>query len=74
MRKRLPQVLRHWKPERGFDFVVAGGKPSLQGTEMWLSIIYLMCDLLGCAQALGYQPKGVHRLEPALRFPRIKAG
>jgi acetyltransferase-like isoleucine patch superfamily enzyme len=71
MRKRLPQVLKHWKSERGFDFVVAGGKPSLQGTEMWLSIIYLMCDLLGCAQALGYQPKGVHRLEPALRFPRI---
>jgi hypothetical protein len=74
MRKRLPQVLKHWKSERGFDFVVAGGKPSLQGTEMWLSIIYLMCDLLGCAQALGYQPKGVHRLEPALRFPRSQVG
>ena len=69
VRKRLPAVLRHWKTEQGFDFVVAGGKPSLQGTEMWLSIVYLMCDLLGCAEALGYTPRGVHRLEPALKGP-----
>ncbi len=66
VRKRLPAVLRHWKAERGFDFTVAGGKPSLQGTEMWLSIVYLMADLLGCADALGYTPRGVHRLEPAM--------
>ena len=66
VRKRLPVVLRHWKAERGFDFVVANGKPSLQGTEMWLSIVYLMADLLGCADSLGYRPRGVHRLEPAL--------
>jgi hypothetical protein len=66
--KRLPAVLRRWKAERGFDFVVAGAKPSLQGTEMWLSIIYLMADLLGCAEALGYQPRGVHRLEPAMKM------
>ena len=67
VRARLPKVLSHWKAERGFDFVVARGQPSLQGTEMWLSIVYLMCDLLGCAGALGYEPKGVHRLEPALK-------
>ncbi|MDF3056736.1 MAG: hypothetical protein K0R17_951 [Rariglobus sp.] len=66
VKKRLPTVLRQWKTERGFDFVVAGSKPSLQGTEMWLSIIYLMSDLLGCAEALGYRPRGVHRLEPAM--------
>ncbi len=68
VRKRLPVVLGHWKAERGFDFVVAGGKPSLQGTEMWLSIVYLMADLLGCATALGYRPRGVHRLEPATKL------
>ena len=68
VRKRLPAVLRRWKAECGFDFVVAGTKPSLQGTEMWLSIVYLMCDLLGCANALGYQPRGVHRLKPAMKL------
>lgn len=61
--KRLPAVLAHWQAKRGFDFVVARHEPSLQGTEMWLSIVYLMADLLGCADALGYRPKGVHRTE-----------
>lgn len=66
VRTRLPAVMRRWKARRGFDFVVAGDKPSLQGTEMWLSIVYLMADLLGCAEALGYRPRGVHRPEPAM--------
>ena len=61
--KRLPKVLAHWQRNRGFDFVVARHDTSLQGTEMWLSIIYLMADLLGCAGALGYKPRGVHRTE-----------
>ncbi|MEZ0216742.1 MAG: acyltransferase [Rariglobus sp.] len=68
--KRLPKVLAHWQTKRGFDFVVARHDTSLQGTEMWLSIIYLMSDLLGVADALGYRPRGVHRLEPALKFKR----
>jgi hypothetical protein len=61
--KRLPKVLAHWQSKRGFDFVVARHDTSLQGTEMWLSIVYLMADLLGCADALGYRPRGVHRTE-----------
>ncbi|CAM2895664.1 acyltransferase [Rariglobus hedericola] len=61
--KRLPQVMAHWQHNRGFDFVVARHKTSLQGTEMWLSIVYLMADLLGKADALGYRPRGVHRTE-----------
>lgn len=38
-----------------------GGEPSLKGTEMWLSIIYLMCDYLNLGDLLCYEPKGVHR-------------
>lgn len=62
-RKYLPKAIAHWQRGRGFDFVVARHQPSLQGTEMWLSIVYLMADLLGCADALGYRPRGVHRTE-----------
>lgn len=65
--KRLPKVLAHWQAKRGFDFVVARRDTSLQGTEMWLSIVYLMADLLGRADALGYRPRGVHRIEPVGR-------
>ncbi|MBT0772024.1 hypothetical protein KIH74_23985 [Kineosporia sp. J2-2] len=39
--------------------------PGLQGTEMWLSVVWLLADLLGGAGALGYRPRGVHRPEPA---------
>lgn len=46
--------------EEGFAFRF-GEEASLKGTEMWLSIIYLMCDYLGLADLLSYVPKGVHR-------------
>lgn len=39
--------------------------PGLQGTEMWLSIVWLLGDLLGIADELGYRPRGVHRPEAA---------
>jgi acetyltransferase-like isoleucine patch superfamily enzyme len=62
-------VLRGWVPDRGFAFVLADRDSSgLQGTEMWLSILYLLADVCGLAPSLGYEPKGVHRLEPALRW------
>lgn len=63
--KRLPRVLEAWVPRRGFDFQVERRAPSLQGTEMWLSIAWLMAELLGVAPALGYRPRGVHRIEVA---------
>ena len=63
--KRLPKVLACWERGRGFDFLVARREPSLQGTEMWLSIVYLMAELLGAAPSLGYRPRGVHRTEIA---------
>jgi hypothetical protein len=69
VRARLPLALDRWYSERGFAFDPASradrGRPGLQGTEMWLSIIYLMADLLGLAGHLSYTPRGVHRLPPA---------
>ncbi len=63
--KRLPKMLRCWERGRGFDFLLARREPSLQGTEMWLSIVYLVAELLGCSAAPGYRPRGVHRTEAA---------
>jgi hypothetical protein len=38
---------------------------------MWLTIIWILADLLGLADVAGYAPRGVHRPEPALRLPSI---
>ena len=38
-----------------------GRRPSLQGTEMWLSVVHLAADLLGIAGEFAFVPKGVHR-------------
>jgi hypothetical protein len=61
---RIEGILASWVEGEGFPFDLDDGKPSLQGTEMWLSILYLMADVLGIGEALGYRPKGVHRTEP----------
>ena len=62
----LGEVLPFWVPGRGFAFQLSRQQDTgLQGTEMWLSIIYLLADLCGLSSALGYSPKGVHRLKPA---------
>jgi len=70
MRARLPLALQQWQQERGMAFdpraETDSGQPGLQGTEMWLSIIYLMADLLGLAENLSYRPNGVHRLQTAV--------
>ncbi|MDR1190222.1 MAG: hypothetical protein LBK60_00975 [Verrucomicrobiales bacterium] len=67
---RLPLALTRWQDGRGFAFdpfaAGADGEPGLQGTEMWLSIIWLLADLCGAAASLGYEPQGVHRPAPAL--------
>lgn len=57
--KMLPQFI-NMLTDTGFAFR-RGEETSLKGTEMWLSIIYLMCDYLGISNLLGYEPKGVHR-------------
>jgi acetyltransferase-like isoleucine patch superfamily enzyme len=55
-------------PERwiaGEGFAFADGQPgSLQGTEMWLSVVHLAADVLGLAEAFPFVPKGVHRTKP----------
>jgi acetyltransferase-like isoleucine patch superfamily enzyme len=67
--RHIEIVLRGWVPNRGFAFVLSERESTgLQGTEMWLSILYLLADACGLSSTLGYEPKGVHRLEPAWRL------
>lgn len=71
---QLDRVLTRWVEGRGFSFdlepgAAPSGQPSLQGTEMWLAITYLLAEVLGQSQHLGYRPRGVHRLEPAWTLP-----
>lgn len=71
----LDHALRAWVKDEGFSFRLTGDTaartgetlPGLQGTEMWLAIIWYLADLLGLSNELGYRPRGVHRPEPILR-------
>jgi acetyltransferase-like isoleucine patch superfamily enzyme len=69
----LDRALQLWVDGEGFAFAPIGtgarSTPGLQGTEMWLSVTWLLADYLGRSDALGYRPRGVHRPEPALRLP-----
>ena len=57
------QAPDRWLAGDGFPF--ADGQPgSLQGTEMWLSVVHLAADLLGLSGAFPFVPKGVHRTRP----------
>jgi acetyltransferase-like isoleucine patch superfamily enzyme len=65
---QLTRILDRWVDGEGFAFAPDGTDdraiPGLQGTEMWLSIIWLLSDYLGLSDAVGYRPRGVHRPEP----------
>ncbi|WP_338117288.1 hypothetical protein [Streptomyces viridochromogenes] len=67
---QLTAALRRRHPHQGFPFGPApdgtgpSREPGLQGTEMWLAIIWLLADLLGLADVLGYRPPGIHRPDP----------
>jgi hypothetical protein len=69
--RTLSLALLRWQEGLGFGFGAApdhtgpGREPGLQGTEMWLAIIWLLADLTGGSDLLGYCPHGVHRPEPA---------
>jgi hypothetical protein len=56
----IARAEERWVPGQGFAFA-DGQAPSLQGTEMWLSVVHLAADLLGLAGAFAFVPKGVHR-------------
>lgn len=72
----LRDLLGHWSEGRGFGFqaphpvtgTLPQTTPGLQGTEMWLAILWLLADLSGLADLVGYRPRGVHRPEPAMRL------
>ncbi|MDQ0906088.1 acetyltransferase-like isoleucine patch superfamily enzyme [Streptomyces canus] len=67
--RQLATVLPRWQDGRGFGFgpgaAGPGPDPGLQGTEMWLAIIWYLADLLDRSGELGYRPRGIHRPEPA---------
>ncbi|WP_285245987.1 acyltransferase [Pseudarthrobacter sp. efr-133-R2A-89] len=73
---QLDQALSRWQSGAGMAFSASpensrDNTPGLQGTEMWLSIIWYLADLLGHSEALGYRPRGVHRPEPAMLLPTL---
>ncbi|WP_328432396.1 acyltransferase [Streptomyces sp. NBC_00453] len=77
--QQLAGALARWRDGAGFGFGPAGEggagpgrEPGLQGTEMWLAIIWLLADLAGVVDRLGYRPRGVHRPEAA-RFQGLAA-
>ena len=51
-----------WMDAEGFAFA-EGQAASLQGTEMWLSVVHLAAKLLGVEAAFASVPKGVHRTQ-----------
>ncbi|MFD0308111.1 acyltransferase [Streptomyces sp. NPDC127119] len=66
--EQLAHALGEWRDGTGFGFGPPGEggsgpgrEPGLQGTEMWLAIVWLLADLVGVADRLGYRPRGVHR-------------
>ncbi|MCX4855241.1 acyltransferase [Streptomyces canus] len=67
--RQLTTVLPRWQDGRGFGFgpgaAGPGPEPGLQGTEMWLAIVWYLADLLGRSGEVGYRPRGIHRPEPA---------
>jgi hypothetical protein len=72
----LDDALGRWTDGQGIGFQAphpaspALGRrvPGLQGTEMWLAILWLLSDLVGISELVGYRPRGVHRPEPAVRL------
>lgn len=56
----IARAAERWVDGEGFAFA-DGQAASLQGTEMWLSVVHLAADLLGLADEFVFVPKGVHR-------------
>jgi acetyltransferase-like isoleucine patch superfamily enzyme len=69
---QLRRALGSWTDAEGFAFAPGSDGPDgvagLQGTEMWLSIVWLLADYLGLSDALGYRPRGVHSPDPLVRL------
>ncbi|MFC4502703.1 MULTISPECIES: acyltransferase [Streptomyces] len=76
--RQLALALPRWQDGRGFGFgpgdAGPGAEPGLQGTEMWLTIVWYLADLLGRSAELGYRPRGVHRPEPVRQGTGVAGG
>ncbi|EJT02329.1 acyltransferase [Rhizobium sp. CCGE 510] len=59
-RNLISRAPDRWWDGEGFPFA-DGSEPSLQGTEMWLSVIHLAADFLSLSDRFAFVPKGVHR-------------
>lgn len=60
---QVDRILKRWQKGKGFSFELEMEyKASLQGTEMWLAILYVLMDYIGEQESVSYEPKGVHRL------------
>ena len=79
-RRLLGDAVGHWTDGEGFGFqaphpdgrTLEAIVPGLQGTEMWSATIWLLADLCGLSDTLGYRPRGIHRPEPALSLPMTR--
>lgn len=56
----IGQAGERWVDGGGFGFA-DGQAPSLQGTEMWLSVVHLAAMVLGIDAEFAFVPQGVHR-------------
>lgn len=75
----LSDALGHWTDGQGMGFQaphpgtssVPATRPGLQGTEMWLGILWLLADLVGISELVGYRPRGIHTPEPVVCLPHF---
>jgi carbonic anhydrase/acetyltransferase-like protein (isoleucine patch superfamily) len=58
----IAQAEERWVAGQGYAFA-DGQAPSLQGTEMWLSVVHLAAMMLGIEAEFAFVPKGVHRTQ-----------
>jgi carbonic anhydrase/acetyltransferase-like protein (isoleucine patch superfamily) len=75
-RTQVERICDGWRPDAGLSFALQPGpgwqrQPGLLGTEMWLSILWLLCDYLGYSDVLELRPRGIHRPEAATRLEAI---
>jgi acetyltransferase-like isoleucine patch superfamily enzyme len=70
-RLQMDRILNRWNEGKGFSFELEPGlsvdhQPTLQGTDMWLTILYILAEIGGVSLSLGYSPKGCRKMDPGL--------
>ncbi|WP_019612882.1 acyltransferase [Psychromonas ossibalaenae] len=59
--QQIPAITERWQNNQGFAFS-PDQTASLQGTEMWMSILATAAEYLGMQEELQFTPKGIHQL------------